>query len=132
MASLKPFVLNLADLDFLLDQVTFLPLFDQGGNAIVAWDGTGAIYDGRHNLIWNGIGLTSEVAIQTYGQSFASTTDLSGIRDVSGLNNNLLLVNAGWGSVDQPFVRTVEANFADYVKPLVDCNGDATTPRLLR
>src|SRR5882672_1701973 len=118
MASLKPFVLNLDDLNFLFDQVTFVPLFDQDSNAIIAWDGTGAIYGGHQNLIWNGIGKTPEEAIQAYGQSYASTTDLSGLRDVSGLNNNLLQVNADWGSVDQPFVRTVRANFADYVKPL--------------
>ena len=31
MNSLKPFVLNLSDLDFLLDQVNFVPLFDAGG-----------------------------------------------------------------------------------------------------
>ncbi len=41
---LKPFTFNLADLQFILDQVNFVPLFDAFGNAIIAWDGTGAIY----------------------------------------------------------------------------------------
>ncbi len=40
-SSLKPFVLNLDDLNFLLKHVTFRPLFDASGNALIAWDGTG-------------------------------------------------------------------------------------------
>ena len=115
----KPFVLNNGDLQFLLKQVTFKPLFDVSGNAIIAWDGIGAIYDGQGNQLWSGNGTysTPEAAIAHFGQSYASTTDLSGLRDVSGYNNNLLKVHAAWGSVDQPFTRTVGANFGDYVKP---------------
>ncbi len=60
--------------------------------------------------------MTAEAAIAAFGQSYASTTDFSGIRDVSGLNNNLLKVNAEWGAVDQPFVRTVPANYANYTQ----------------
>lgn len=44
MASLKPFVLNLDDLEFLLRQVNFRPLFDIDGNAITNWDGVGSVY----------------------------------------------------------------------------------------
>ena len=117
--SLKPFVLNLSDLQFLVKQVNFRPLFDAQGNAIVNWDGSGPIYDGHGNQIWNGIGLQPAQAITAYGTSYAHTTDLTGVRDVSGLNNNLLLVNQTWGSVDQAFPRTVDANFADYMKPVV-------------
>lgn len=127
MATLKPFVLNRNDLNFLYKQVTFLPLFDVEGNAIIAWDGVGEVYDGHGKLIGNG-GLVagdaaSLAAIEQYGTSYTSTTSLEGIRDVSGLNNNLLLTNASEGSVDQAFVRTVAANFDDYLKPLVA--GDA-------
>lgn len=126
----KPFVLNNGDLQFLLKQITFKPLFDAAGNAIVAWDGTGAIYDGQGNQLWSGSGtyLTPADAIAHFGQSYASTTDLSGLRDVSGNNNNLLKVHSTWGSVDQPFMRTVGANFLDYVKPLADTNGALNDP----
>jgi hypothetical protein len=128
----KPFVLNNGDLQFLLKQITFKPLFDATGNAIIAWDGIGAIYDGQGNQLWSGSGTyaTPEAAIAHFGHSYASTTDLSGLRDVSGNNNNLLKVHSTWGSVDQPFTRTVGANFADYVKPLVDTNGTANDPNV--
>jgi Ca2+-binding RTX toxin-like protein len=122
MGVLKPFVLNNSDLDFLLRQVTFKPLFDEFGNAIFNWNGVGAVYDGHGALL--GVGglaagdAAAQAAIELFGTSYVSSTDLRGIRDVSGLNNNLLLVNASWGAVDQPFVRTVAANFADYLKPL--------------
>ena len=117
--TLKPFVLNNTDLQFLLKQINFRPLFDVNGNAIIAWDGVGAIYDGHGVPLWDGIStyLTPEAAISQFGQSYASTTDLSGLRDVSGLNNNLLQVHNTWGTVDQPFTRLAPANFADYVKP---------------
>ena len=110
---------HLSDLGFLLRQVTFRPLFDLAGNAIIAWDGTGAIYDGHGTLIWNGDGLTSAAAIALYGYSYAHTTEAAGVRDVSGLNNNLLLVNQTWGAVDQPFPRTAPADFDSYLKPVV-------------
>ncbi|MDO8456692.1 MAG: peroxidase family protein [Burkholderiaceae bacterium] len=115
----KPFVLNNGDLQFLLKQITFKPLFDANGNAIIAWDGIGTIYDGQGNQLWDGVStyLTPADAIAHFGQSYSSTTDLSGLRDVSGNNNNLLQVHATWGSVDQPFTRMVGANFGDYVKP---------------
>ena len=131
--SLKPFVLNLDDLNFLFDQVTFRPLFDAAGNLIFGWDGTQAIYDssdvGTHTQLSPALDPNSATfatdfaaAVALYGQSYASTTDLSGVRDVTGLNNNLLQVHATWGTVDQPFSRTVAANFLDYVKPLADPN----------
>ena len=116
--SLKPFVFNLSDLGFLLRQVAFRPLFDQFGNAIINWDGTSAIYDGHGAQIWNGVGLAPAAAIALYGYSYAHTTEAAGVRDVSGVNNNLLKVNQTWGAVDQPFPRTVDANFADYMKPV--------------
>ncbi len=132
MAVLKPFVLNHSDLEFILSQVNFVPLFDADGNAIINWDGAGAVYDGHGNVIWDpagagpytykGVTLTPGNFYATLGTSYVSTTDLSGLRDVSGLNNNLLQVNSAYGAVDQPFTRTVGANFLDYVKPLADTN----------
>ena len=66
---------------------------------------------------------SAENNLAAYGSSYNSLTDLSGVRDVSGNNNNLLLVNKYLGAVDQPFLRTVAPNFDSYVKPL--SNGDA-------
>ena len=48
MASLKPFVINQTDIQFILDQLNFLPLFDESGNAIINWDGTGTVYNSKH------------------------------------------------------------------------------------
>ena len=129
MATLKPFVLNLSDLDFLYKHVKFRGLFDADGNAIINWNGVGDIFNGRSIQIGTG-GIVagdaaSLAAIQTFGTSYASVSDFSGLRDVSGLNNNLLKVNADWGSVDQPFTRTVAANFDGYLKPLVASDPDA-------
>jgi hypothetical protein len=56
MATLKPFVLNLTDLNFILDQLNFLPLFDASGNAIIGWDGTGAVYDRSGTKLWDSDG----------------------------------------------------------------------------
>ncbi|MNG23927.1 hypothetical protein D3C84_1085890 [compost metagenome] len=42
---LKPFRFNLSDLKFMRDQINFRPLYDADGNAIIAWDGTGTVYD---------------------------------------------------------------------------------------
>ncbi len=122
---LKPFVLNLDDLNFIYQQVTFRPLYDASGNLVFGWDGTQAIYDssdaGTRVLLSPALDPNSATfaadfaaAVDAYGQSYASTTDLSGLRDVSGLNNNLLPVHSTWGSVDQAFVRTVQANFDSY------------------
>ncbi len=111
--SLKPFVFNASDLAFILQQIKFRPLFDANGNAIVNWDGVGPIYDGRGNPIWDGMsaipgGLTPT---QYFGVSYASTTSSQGLRDVTGLNNNLNLVNSTYGSVDQAFLRTVQSQY---------------------
>ena len=118
MSALKPFVLNSSDLRFIYDQVTFRPLFDAAGNAIVNWDGIGSVYDAHGVLIGTGGVVVGDAAalaaLQLYGTSYASTTDLSGLRDVSGHNNNLLKVHATWGTVDQPFVRSIEANYTNY------------------
>jgi Ca2+-binding RTX toxin-like protein len=116
--NLKPFVINQTDLDFILSQVNFRPLFDASGNAIILWNGTGKIYDGKGALIGQG-GVTvgdaaSLHAIETYGQSYYSEFDFAGLRDPSGLNNNLSLINATWGSVDQIFTRSAAADYANY------------------
>jgi len=119
---LKPFRFNLTDLNFLRDQIDFRPLFDAAGNAIIAWDGTGAIYDAKHNqyatINPDGTPMSPAEAIAAYGQSYASVTASQGLRDPSGLNNNLYLVNATWGAVDQPFLQRTQVVYDQYVKPL--------------
>ncbi len=114
-AALKPFVINGTDIQFLIDQVSFRPLFDAAGNAIFNWDGTGAIYDGYGNQIWNGAGLTADQAKIQYGTSYQVVTDLAGLRDPSGLNNNLTLIHNGWGAADQNFLRLASADYTGYV-----------------
>jgi hypothetical protein len=157
-SALKPFAFNTTDIEFLLAQVTFKPLFDAAGNAILNWDGTGAIYDAHHNLLWDGVGSFSgksadgtlfswtntdtdgagldtastmtaaetaaaaAVAIQLFGTSYQNGTDLSGLRDPSGMNNNLALVNSAYGAVDQLFPRMAAANYTNYIDIL---SGDA-------
>jgi Ca2+-binding RTX toxin-like protein len=130
--NLKPFRFNLTDLNFMLDQIKFQPLFDAAGNAIIAWDGTTAIYTANQTLIMDPTANGTHVVTATeatantvaYGTSYDSITASQGLRDVTGLNNNLLLVNHLWGSVDQPFMRFVPANFTGYVQP-VAANPDA-------
>ncbi|MGA8515820.1 MAG: hypothetical protein WB821_13735, partial [Burkholderiaceae bacterium] len=135
---LKPFSFNLTDLNFIRDQINFRPLFDEAGNAIIAWDGTGAIYNSNdvtnRTRLWDGIldtgtggtGIHNAAeAIAVYGTSYASVTAAQGLRDVTGQNNNLLLVNKFWGSADQPFLQTVAPDFANYVLPKAVGGADA-------
>ena len=60
---LKPFMINGSDLDFITAQVNLRPLFDATGEAIIAWDGIGAIYNGYGQQIWDGTGLTATAAV---------------------------------------------------------------------
>ena len=71
------------------------------------------------------------------GHSYASLTDASGLRDISGHYNNLLPSNTAWGATDQAFLHMsdgvtttaaphgtpIKPNYVDYVKPV-----DATSP----
>jgi Ca2+-binding RTX toxin-like protein len=113
---LKPFKFNLSDLNFIRDQINFRPLFDSHGNAIIAWNGTGSIYDAK-GVQYDTTGLTANAAVQTFGSSYTSVTAAQGLRDVTGENNNLHLVNRFWGAVDQPFLRSVAPDFEQYIQP---------------
>ncbi|NOT64906.1 MAG: heme peroxidase [Methylotenera sp.] len=112
--TLKPFRFNIVDLNFIQTQINFKPLFDVDGNAIVNWDGTGNVYD-AHGAQYD---TTTQAKIDALGTSYNSLTDLRGLRDVTGQNNNLLLVNKFQGAVDQPFLQSVAPNFANYVNTL--------------
>ncbi len=113
---LKPFRFNLSDLNFMRDQINFRPLFDADGNAIIAWNGTGAVYNDKGVLYEDQGSAAANIA--AYGHSYASVTASQGLRDPSGLNNNLYLVNATWGAADQPFLQRTQVVFDQYVKPL--------------
>lgn len=125
--ALKPFVLNQTDLEFILAQLDFIPLFDASGDAIINWDGTGAVYDTTGFAIWDpagataysykGVTLTAANVVDVLGHSFPTSTTLMGLREQTGVHNNL---NAGeptqeWGVSGATFIRLVPANFWDYV-----------------
>jgi Ca2+-binding RTX toxin-like protein len=116
--SLKPFVIDQSDIDFILSQVNFRPLFDASGNAIILWNGTGNVYDSHGNLIGQGGTVAGDAAsltaIAQWGQSYYSEFDFAGLRDPSGLNNNLSLINSTFGAVDQIFTRSAPADYAGY------------------
>ena len=133
--TLKPFLFNGTDLSFLYSQITFRPLFDINGVPVIAWDGTTAVYDitGK-TLIYDpsnpfafnipaniGVKPTDLVtlaanAVAYFGSSYDSLTDASGMRNVSGLNNNLIADQGHWGQADMPFLRMIPADFSDYLK----------------
>ncbi len=123
MTTLKSFLFNFSDLAFMRDQIGFKPLFDANGKAIVDWNGTGAVYDARGNVIWNGSGMTPSAALAAYGTSFWSYTASQGIRNVDGLANNLF--NPDWGTSDQPFMQRTKVIFDNYLKPADASSADA-------
>ena len=127
--NLKPFRFNLSDLTFIRDQINFRPLFDAAGNPVIAWDGTGAVYNSNNMLtrsvLWDGIYATGATgihnaaeAIAAFGTSYDTITAAQGLREVTGNNNNLHLTNHYWGAVDQPFMQSVPPDFTQYIKPV--------------
>lgn len=94
-------------------------LFD--GHGALLWDGVSNI-DAAGGTIWDGTDINGDLllnaadlaasALLHFGPSYASTTSSQGLRDVTGLNNNLNLVNSTYGNVDQPFLRTVQSQYA--------------------
>ena len=124
--SLKPFVINLNDLAYLLAQVNFVPLFDAStnGNGIVGFDpATMDAWDAKGNKVWDhahatgcyaGTVLTS-ANVSLLGSGFPQVSAPIGIRDVTGYHNNLFGTQADWGMVDVPFVRQIAADYSNYV-----------------
>ncbi len=123
---LKPFTLNTNDLLYLLQQVNFVPLFEgpANSNGIVNFDFvTMDAWDARGNLVWSaasqsgtyqGTALTA-ANVALLGHGFPQVSAPIGIRDVTGLHNNLFGDQAFWGAVDVPFRRDVPADFTNYV-----------------
>ena len=130
--SLKPFVINASDIQFLTDQVNFRPLFKANGDIIVAWDGTGTVYDFFGNAIGTGGTAAGDAqslaAIALYGSSYQNFTDLSGTRDVSGFWNNLAPLLSHYGDTGFIFPRMADANYDNY---LLQITGDPTTGPVL-
>ncbi|WGV15978.1 peroxidase family protein [Fuscovulum ytuae] len=144
--SLKPFVLNQTDLEFILAQLDFIPLFDANGDAIINWDGTGAVYNAAGVAIWDpagagsyaydGVTLTSANVVDVLGHSFPTSTTLVGLREQAGFHNNL---NAGeptqeWGVSGATFIRLVPADFWNYVSGVDYTPGTTVTdatPRII-
>ena len=82
---LKPFRFNIDDLNFMMAQIKFKPLFDSSGNAIIAWDGTGSIFDAK-GVQYNITGMNANAAISIYGTSYATAVSAEGLRDVTGMH----------------------------------------------
>ncbi len=112
--SLKPFVINNTDIQFLIDQVNFRPLFDATGNVIVAWDGTGPVFDFFGNRYADQGSAAANLA--KWGQSYQNFTDLSGTRDVSGFWNNLTPELRHYGDTGFAFPRMIDASYSNYLK----------------
>ncbi len=137
-SSLKPFVFNANDIQFILNQINFLPLFNSAGNALINWDGEApadgnGIYDRNGDLLWDGINIMdaagnpilpaltdlngdtvidlADAAVAHFGISYPTVTSSYGLRDVTGVNNNLNLITSTYGAVDQAFLRTVAAQY---------------------
>ncbi len=125
---LRSYQINGNDLSFLLSQVSFKPLFDKNGVPIINWLGNSAIYDingvklyDPNDSAFNAAqGLSSinsiSAALTYFGSSYDSVTDASGLRNVSGLANNLTQGQSHWGQADTPFIRLVKADFNSYIK----------------
>lgn len=131
-ASLKPFVINLGDIQFLLTQTSLLPLFDASGALVFGWAGDSAIYATSQGAAGGAAlydpatsTLTSEQAMAQFGTSFFSVADAGGVRDVSGLSNNLNPLNAYWGMADVPFLNVGSAGDLGYGHYLL---GDPNNP----
>ena len=121
--SLKPFVLDSTDLQFILDQLNFKPLFDAQGNIIVAWNGIGPIFNFYGKQYADQGSAAANIA--AWGSSYTNLIDLAGLRDVSGFWNNLTPAQSHYGDTGQIFPRSVMADYLNYLKQ--DTSGTVTT-----
>ena len=122
-SDLRSFQFNTNDLAFILQQIKFRPLFYKIGTPVIGWDGTTAIYDADGFVLYDPgnliVAVGSLLATQNilkFGTSYASLTDIAGLRDVRGNVNNLNPGQATWGAVDQPFLRQTPANYTYYTE----------------
>ena len=137
---LKPFVINLNDLSYLLAQINFVPLFDGplNSNGIVGFDpATMDAWDAKGNKVWDHLTHTgsykdtalTDANVDLLGSGFPQVSSSIGIRDVTGLHNNLFGTQADWGTVDVPFRRDVGADYYNYVtSPGANYDPSASSP----
>ena len=127
--NLRSFTFNLTDLQFIAAQIAFQPLFyksstsNTGFSPVINWDGVGAVYDSTGLLLSNG-GLVATdaaalAAVNMWGTSYNSYTDISGLRDVTGNYNNLIPGQSTWGASNQVFSRITAADFTHYVQQAI-------------
>jgi Ca2+-binding RTX toxin-like protein len=103
-------------------------VYTADGKAILGWDGAGAIYDAHGAQIWNGVAtltsghLSAVDVVAIFGTSYGTSnggsavTDFGGLRNVSGMFNNLNPDKTAWGAVDGLFAHVVAAPNYDYLK----------------
>ncbi len=86
-------------------------------NGIQVWDAANqtGTYKGLTVVPNGAVLLPGQIHVSDLGSGFPSVSSSIGIRDVSGLHNNLFGTQADWGSVDVPFRRDIAANFDNYL-----------------
>jgi Ca2+-binding RTX toxin-like protein len=130
---LKPFSINLADVAFLFDQVTFptikLIRYDSSGAAIYGYiDASG----NSHELGAAGtFDPTTVIYLNPSNSSdplnnlplYNGPRDYQGLRNVTGLFNNLIDGQTAWGATGSWFLRLVPPDYAHYAQENFDASG---------
>ena len=131
MTTIRSFTFNATDIQFLLDQLNFKPLFTKDANgvltAVINWDGTYPVYDASGAAL--PMLATPALNLAAYGASYASYLDYSGLRQVTGMYNNLLPGQQAWGAQGQDFTRQAAADFSHYLKQALSTVVTALTNR---
>jgi Ca2+-binding RTX toxin-like protein len=121
----------------------FGQVYDATGKAIIGWNGSGAIYDAHGNQIWDGAAtltnghLSALEALAIFGPSYgtfntgSAVTDIAGLRNVSGLFNNLNADKTHWGAVDGLFAHVVATPNYDFVQQVTGAPTTANSETLL-
>ncbi|WP_242185907.1 peroxidase family protein [Sphingomonas sp. CARO-RG-8B-R24-01] len=137
--TLRTFSFNLSDIEFLLAQINFRPLFTKNANGVLVvvinWTGDSAVYDANGTLIvdpTNGgqhVPTPTEISanLALYGASYSGYVDIAGLRYVTGNYNNLLPGQQFWGAANQPFTRQSAADFNHYLKQVLGAVSTSTS-----
>ncbi len=107
-------------------------IFDKTGKPIVVWNGSDAIYDAHGTEIWAGLGtfsggvINAALALSIFGPSYgtfnsgsSAVTDFAGLRNVSGLFNNLNPGQSHWGQTDGFFSHVAKPHEGGYLQEIV-------------
>jgi Ca2+-binding RTX toxin-like protein len=128
MTTIRSFTFNATDIQFLLDQLNFKPLFTKDPvtgvlTAVIGWDGTYQVYDASGVAV--PMLVDAAANLKAYGSSYQSPLDYSGLRQVTGMYNNLQPGQQAWGAVGQDFTRQATADFSHYVQQVLVATGNA-------